>query len=271
MAFLTEVQTKDVVEAMDHADHNYTVDLEPIQLADGTKIWDKKAVVRTDREYGDPKRYLGTVGKDYQPVQPVAIYEMANTLINETGGIINGTVNMHGGSVFGVSLHLARREYLAGDAVDLDFLILAAHNGRYGILGRALSTRWSCTNQLPSSAKLFNLKHTRFVENRLETAMKMLKYYNREIAQFDSHMRMLVNLKMTENRMVEWFMNLFPIPKADSKRSNSILENNTATFINLLRDGRGTDVPGLRGTGWHCLNALTEFVNHERTDGKRLR
>jgi hypothetical protein len=76
---IREIKTKSVVEAMDLGDHNYTVDMEPLVLPDGTKVWDKKAVVRTDLEPGTKGRYLGTVGRDYQPVQPVRIYEMVNT------------------------------------------------------------------------------------------------------------------------------------------------------------------------------------------------
>ena len=261
MGFMKKINTQDVVEAMERADHNYTVNMVPLTLPDGKKVWDKRAVVRTDTG-----KYLGTVGKDYKPVQPVAIYEMANALIDSTGGVINGVINMHGGSVFGISLHLRRSEFLPGDPVDLDFLLLAAHNGLYGILGRALSTRFFCTNQLPSSTKLFNLKHTRFVESRLDTAMKMLSYYNKEMDQFNANMRALVDLRLTEGQMIEWFTNLFPVPKKDSKRSNSILENNIDTFQRLIGSGRGVDrLGGGRGTGWHCLNALTEFVNHERT------
>lgn len=257
--FKKEIETKDVVEAMEAADHNYQVKKVNTYLPDGTIIPDKCAMVRVDTG-----KYLGTVGKDYKPVQPVVLYEMADALMDSTGGHINAVLNMHGGSAYGISLHIARQEYLPGDAVSLDFLLLAAHNGRYGILGRALSTRFFCMNQLPSSTKLFNLKHTRFVENRLDVAMKMLAYYNDEIVTFNANMRSLVNFHMTEGMMLDWFRSLFPVPRKDSKRSNSILENNTATFLNLLESGRGTDTPGLRGSGWHCLNALTEYVNHER-------
>jgi phage/plasmid-like protein (TIGR03299 family) len=255
------IKTRDVVEAMELADHNYTVEMEPLLLPDGTEVWDKKAVVRSDNG-----KYLGTVGKDYQPVQPVRIYEMVNTMLNATGGEITAVLDLHGGSVFGVSLHLATREYLPGDPVDLNFLLLAAHNGMYGILGRALSTRLFCLNQVPSSTKLFNLKHTRFVEGRLDVATKMLSYYDNEIKQFDGSMKQLVNFKMNPDLTKEFIHNLYPEPKGkESKRSESIRGNQIAAFIDLLDTGKGMYVPGLRGTGWHAFNALTEFVNHERT------
>jgi len=259
-SFIKEINTKDVVEAMEIADHNYQVNMVPLTLPNGQKVWDKKAVIRNDNG-----AYLGTVGKDYMPVQPVAVYEMANTLLDATGGTISGVLNMHGGSVFGVSLHLKRAEFLPGDPVDLEFLLLAAHNGAYGILGRALSTRFFCLNQLPTSKKLFNLKHTRYVENRMDVAMKMLSYYNKEIDQFSGHMKQLVGTKMPDKAAVGWFKSLFPVPKKDSKRANSLLDNNVLKYNELLNKGRGVDVPGLRGTAWGALNGLTEFVNHERS------
>lgn len=265
--FKTEVKTTNVAEAMEIGDHNYTVRKEPIRLANGLVIPDKKAVVRTDLDHDNPKRYLGTVGKDYEPVQPIAIYEMAHAMLQSMeGSYISNVLNMHNGSVFGMSLHLARREYLTGDLVDLEFLLLAAHNGMYGILGRALTTRFFCLNQVPSSTKLFNLKHTRFVENRLDTATKMLSYYDREIKSFDHNMKALVNFKMNDDLLQTFVHRMFPEPKGkETKRSNSLRTGKISTLINLLYSGKGVDVPGLKGTGWHAFNALTEYVNHERS------
>ena len=258
---IKEIKTKSVHEAMELGDHNYTVDMQPLTLPDGTIAWDKKAVIRNDTG-----AYLGTVGKDYRPVQPVRIYEMVNTMLNATGGEITGVLNLHRGSVFGVVLHLNTAEYLPGDAVELNFLLLAAHNGRYGILGRALSRRLFCENQVPSSTKLFNLKHTRFVDGRLDVATKMLSYYDKEINSFNSNMKQLVDFRMDSDATNHFVNAMYPVPtKTESKRSESIRTNQIATLIDLLYTGRGVETPGLKGTGWHTFNALTEFVNYGRT------
>jgi phage/plasmid-like protein (TIGR03299 family) len=258
---IKEIKTKSVFEAMEAGDHNYTVDMQPLTLPDGTTCWDKKAVVRTDNG-----AYLGTVGKDYEPVQPVRIYEMVNSMLDATGGEITGVINMHRGSVFGVVLHLNTAEYLPGDAVELNFLMLAAHNGMYGILGRALSRRLFCLNQVPSSTKLFNLKHTRFVEGRLDVATKMLSYYDKEIASFNSNMKQLVDFRMNTSATKRFVNTLYPVAKKETKRSESIRTNQISNLIDLLHTGRGVnEVAGLKGTGWHAFNALSEFVNHERT------
>jgi len=259
--FLKKIETRDVVEAMHEADHNYQVEIQPMYMADGRVIQTKKAVVRVDNG-----QELGVCGNDYMPVQPVAIYKMADELLKAVpGSKINSVLNMHGGSVFGLSLNLSRIEPVSGDIVEMNFLLLASHNGAYGILGRAMSYRFFCLNQMPSSTKLFNLKHTRFVENRLSTAMKMLSYYNQELSAFSQQMKMLAGHRMTVKAQVDWFGSLFPTPAVDSKRSNTMLENNTSTFMQLVEDGRGAQHTGVQGNGWGAINALSEYVNHERS------
>jgi hypothetical protein len=137
----------------------------------------------------------------------------------------------------------------------------------YGILGRAIANRLICLNQVPSSTKLFNLKHTRFVEGRLDVATKMLSYYNKEINSFNINMKQLVDFRMNQDATKHFVNSLYPVPvKKETKRSESIRTNQISSLIDLLSNGRGVnEIGGLKGTGWHAFNALTEFVNHERT------
>lgn len=36
-------------------------------------------------------------------------------------------------------------------------------------------------------------------------------------------------------------------------------------LLNLYETGKGLDLKGIRGTKWAMFNAVTEFVDHERT------
>jgi phage/plasmid-like protein (TIGR03299 family) len=263
----TEVDTTDVGEAMYKADHNFQVEMVPLTLPDGQVVYDKKAVIRTDTN-----KYLGTVGRGVHHIQPVRFYEMAGELIKSSGGRINKTITMGGGSVIGLSFQLAVREYVAGDVINLNFLMLTSFDSSYAILGRTLSDRLFCLNQLASSMKLFNIKNTKFNEPRLEMATKMLKYHGTELEHFDAKMKLLVDHRMSDARAIEWFGSLLPAPLKDNKRSASRWNNQVELFSELLEDGMGTDHPGVRGTAYGALNAHTEYCNHHRTtrvaDGK---
>lgn len=246
-------------EVMYNANHNFEVATVPLQLSNGVQVPDKMATIRTDTG-----AYLGTVGKGYEVVQPKTFYELADQFCRETGAGVERAVTLKDGAVMGLSLQLDTKEYLPGDPVQLHFLMMTSFNMQFSIIGRALSTRLFCLNQLPSSNSLFDIKHTRYAAPRLNMAMDMIQYYGKEQKQFDGRMKALVKFRMPEAAMIGWFRSLFPKPREGSKRGNTILENNTETFMELLSNGQGIDVPGLRGTGYHALNALTEYVNHHR-------
>ena len=255
MSFLTKIDTTDVDFAMDVANHNFEVEKHRLHTETGTLIPDYVAIV--NKETG---KYLGTVGKAWQPVQPKVIYELAQELINATDGYINGVINMWSGSVIGISFTLAQKQYVAGDPTDLNFLMLTSFNGSHGIAGHALTNRLACLNQCNTSNRLYSLKHTKFVGNRLEVVKNMLKYYNNEIQAFDDKMMKLVNKRMSTDEAIEWFMSLHTTPK--SPRSEKMLDDKLSTFLNCLNNGRGSEIAGVRGTSYGAFQALTEFINH---------
>jgi len=140
--------------------------------------------------------------------------------------------------------------------------MLTAFNGMYGLSGSAQSYRHATNSMANTSSKVFNLKHTKFVGNRIEVVKDMLKYYNQEITSFDALMNRLVTKPMRKEDAVEWFRSLFPLP--NSVRSERILDKSVETFVGLLNDQRTNQVPGVYGTSYGVWCALTEYVNHHR-------
>jgi phage/plasmid-like protein (TIGR03299 family) len=257
---IKESNGRNLEDVMHEANHNFEVRKVPLRLPNGNLVPDKMATERTDTG-----AYLGTVGAGYQPVQPSKFYGLAESFMAETGAVVDKTLAIADGSIMGISFVVDTQEYLPGDPVQLNFLMMTSFNMRYSVLGRALSNRLACLNQLPSSKKLFDLKHTRYVDDRLKVAMNMIRYYNKEQIEFKDKMRMLTGYSLRDEAAINWFRSLLPAPKKNSKRSVSMVENQAATFGNLLAYGKGTNLPGVRGTAYGALNALTEFVNHERT------
>lgn len=260
---LQELNTRNVGEAMVLADHNFQVQTVPLYLPNGKECPTHVATVRDDTG-----AFLGAVGRGYQVVQPVTFYELAHGLVQQVpGAVIDKAITLKGGAVMGLSIHIDTREFLPSDPVKMDFVLMTSFNSDKPILGRSISNRWVCLNQLPSSKHLFTMKHTRFVAGRLNTAMNMLSYYGRELDSFETQMRQMVRARISDQAAVEWFQGLLPAPKTD--RSKSLVFNQTAEFTNCLLNGKGTDIPGVRGTAYGALNALTEFTNHHRSSRVR--
>jgi hypothetical protein len=264
MAFMTKIDnTQDVTLAMETAGHDFEVEKLQLQARKtsgqyGCLIPDYVSVFKKNST-----DYLGTVGKGWELVQPKTIYDLADELIKSTNGHINGVFDMWGSSVIGISFKLAEREYVSNDNTELNFIMMTSFNGKYGIAGHATTYRLISDSHCNTSAKVYNLKHTKNVANRLEVVKNMLKYYQNEIAKFDERMTTLVEHRMNDNAAVEWFKSLFPKPK--SERAENILKNQVSVFIDLLHNGKGSDIPGVRGTCYGGFQALTEYINHYRS------
>lgn len=259
--FFNQIETTDIEEAKTAGDHNFMVESQRLTTERGLLVPDKKAMVREDQQ-----TYLGTVGIDWEPVQPYVLYDLANKLMEataETNGKINGVFNMFGGAVIGISFKLAEREYVANDKVDLNFIMLTAFNGMYGLNGSALTYRPVSQSMANTSNKLFNLRHTKFISNRIEVVKDMLKYYNREISSFDAKMNRLVTVSMSQEEAIRWFRSCFPKPKTE--RSERILENSVNNFVYLLHNGKGSGISGVKRTRYGAWCALTEYINHDRS------
>ena len=256
--FMTSVETKNVHEAMEAGNHNFEVVKHRLHTETGTLVPDHVGIINANTG-----QYLGTVGAGWEPVQPDTLYELADELIAATDGTINGLVNLRGGSVIGISFKLAQREYIPGDLVDLHFLMLNAFDGSHGLAGHAPTHRAACMNVCNTSNKVYNLRHTKNVLNRVEVVKNMMKYYQNEIASFDDKMAYLVGHRMNQGEAVAWFRSLFPKPT--SRRSESTLDNQVGVFIDCLMNGRGANIPGVRGTSYGAFQALTEYINHHRS------
>jgi phage/plasmid-like protein (TIGR03299 family) len=256
--FMNQIETRNIHEAMEAGGHNFNVVKEDLYTGDGLHIPDHQAVLNEN-----DGSYLGTVGRGYEPVQPATIYEIGEELMESTEGKIIGNFSLRGGSTMGIVFNIAHREYIPGDKTELNFIMTNGFDGWQGVAGHGNINRLACLNQCNPSNRVYSLKHTKNVLNRVEVVKNMLKYYHNEIASFDDKMNYLVGHRMSDAEAVEWFKSLLPAPK--TRRAETRVENQAATFIDLLHHGRGSEIVGVRGTSYGAFQALTEFINHERS------
>jgi phage/plasmid-like protein (TIGR03299 family) len=256
--FMTKLETTDTLQAMEVGDHNFTVEKQNLVTDQGIDAPNHVGIIRTDNQ-----EYLGTVGKGWEPVQPESIYELAESMLEATGGHINGVFKMFGSSVMGISFKIADREYVEGDPIDLNFIMMNAFDGSHGVAGHATTTRRISQTVANPSKKVYNLRHTKNVANRMQVVKNMIKHFKKEIAIFDNKMKRLVTEHMSQQEAVDWFRSLFPEPK--TKRAEVALENQVEIFIDCLVNGHGSDIPGVRGTRYGAYQALTEYINHYKS------
>lgn len=256
--FMNRIDTQDVKVARDAAGHDFEVAKVRLQTENGLLVPEHVGIM--NQKNGS---YLGTVGINWEPVQPETIYEIADELIQSTGGIINGTFDIRNGSVMGISFSIAHREYVAGDLIDLSFMMVNGFDGTHGVAGHATTYRFASDVYCNTSRKLYNLRHTKNVMNRIQVVKEMMKFYKNEVKDFDAKMTRLAGQRMSTEQAVEWFKSLFPKP--NSERAETRLNNQVAAFIDCLHNGRGSNIVGVKGTAYGAFQALTEYVTYHRS------
>lgn len=256
--FLTQIETQNIKLAMEVGGHDFEAIKEPLYTGNGVKVPDNVAVINSKTG-----AYLGTVGIGWEPVQPMVMWDLADELIKSTKGHINGVLNLRGGSVMGISFTLLKRQYVPKDPVDLNFLMLNSFDGTHCLAGHGITHRPVCLNQANTSNRVYNLRHTKNVLDKIEVVKHMLRYYQNEIKAFDKKMGKLVGKRISAKRAVNWFRSLFDEP--NSKRAETTLDNQTAIFIDLLDHGRGSSIKGVKGTYYGAFQALTEYITHHRS------
>jgi phage/plasmid-like protein (TIGR03299 family) len=256
-----------VEDAITRAGHRFEVEKREIffdrgeehQPFDAVSIPEHRATVRVDTN--EP---LGIVGRKYEVHQPQETWDFVDQFLKISGGKLDRGLTLDNGRTIGVSVNLGDREYIKGDRITNNFLIIDTFDGTKSFCGRGISQRWFCMNQLPHSQKFFNIRHTRNMEYRIGQAGQMLNWYSGEQNVFDEKMNFLAGQQLSKEDSVRWFASLFPEPKTDISKTKMI--NNMTKYAILLSEGKGVqELSGMEGTAYNSLNALTEFVNHHST------
>lgn len=241
-------------EAREEAEHNFEVESERLKSERGFLIPDKKAMMRSDT-----RQYLGTVGIGWEVVQPVVMYEMAEKVLDSINtGRVAYTLNLRNGAVIGICLHLTTKSFANDDPIDINLLIINAFNGTHSISGYTTAYHRRTESYVNTSNRVFNLRHTKFVGDRIEVVKAMLEYYYKEIDDFSAKIQTIINKPMSDELAIDWFRSLFP--RARSQKSERIIENQCAKFMNILLTN------GIRRrTCYNAFVSLVEYTNHTRT------
>lgn len=265
--FFKRIESNNFKDAQVKAEHNFTVNkknlffntnLNEFSNYETKLVPDKQVVLKNENN-----KYLGTVGIKWEPIQPEELYEIANILFNSCDDAhkkIVGGFSLYNDAVIGISLRLKIKSWIQSyyDPFDLNFLLMTSFNGMYGISGHAYIERQKTLSQARMSNKVFNLKHTKFVQNRLDSVKNMLRFYQKEIDIFDKKMQQLLDTSMSLDLAGEFFKSIHN--KAKSNRAKKMLETQWEKFLSLY-----VNIPSAyKNTAFGVWLSLTEYINKEK-------
>lgn len=216
------------------------------------------------------KSVLHLFRESYVPVQNVDMFRFARAVADierlewHTAGALNG-----GRTVW--ALGKLVDPIMAGpDQLDRYMLFANSFDGTRSLSVRFTTVRVVCQNTLNAASReaaAFSIRHTGDPMTRAAAANKALGLASSAFADLQTEVDALVAKKMTAASLDKWLADLIP-DVAVRDDAGVVTHSTVPTAREHLRDlfdtGIGNEHALVRGTGWAALNAVTQYVTHER-------
>jgi len=161
---------------------------------------------------------------------------------------------------------------VGNDESNVYLLFSTSHDGSMAHTYRTCVTRVVCQNTLnmalgEKTRAVFRVRHTVNAQSRLDDSHKALEAMGQDVKSIEAKLNFLAARKMTREAMTSILDRLFPKQKADDgqERETTRRENILAEILTLYESNDGNAFPEQRGTAYNMLNAVTNYVDHERS------
>ena len=248
-------------EAIEAAGLNYGVELVPLQTQAGIPVPQRKGVIRSDT-----KQVLGTVGKDYVPIQNREAFQFLDSLVADNA------LRFHTAGALGKGEKIWMLAKLPGhirvknsdDITDKFLLLHNSHDGSSCLRVHFTPIRVVCQNTLAVAERNghgqgCSLRHRGELEAQIREAQRVLGLADNFSNDLQPKVDLLASYYPTQDEIQKFFETLYPDPE-DGNPSRA--ENVRTELSRLFDEGIGQDIPGIRHSAWAALHAVTEYVDH---------
>lgn len=236
----------------------------------GTFRWDLAEKLKGNKEAAI---FLGVVGADYGVIQHDEGFKTIDALMRtadgahyETAGVLGKGEKVWALADLGLTLKV-------GADVQKGYLLFStSHDRSMAHSYRIVWTRVVCENTLgmalsEKTKAALTIRHTKNAVSRLVDARAALASMGEDVARMEDRLNFLAGRKMNREAMGTILDRLFPKFKdkdngqeKDTTRRNNIISDVLHTYE--LNDGNA--YPEQRGTAFNMLNAITNYVDHQR-------
>jgi phage/plasmid-like protein (TIGR03299 family) len=212
---------------------------------------------------------LGTCGSRYTVLQNTEAFDFMDSVAGTNGEVRYHTAgSLYGGKKIWILATVKDRQefdILKGDGLKPYLLLTNAHDGSGCVRALTTSVRVVCNNTLKlalhdAKGEGVALRHTKNMKDKLDNARKALGYFNEEWEKTQEEFRRLARIQLGNEAWNKMLDNLFPLTADRTTR----MENIRGEVTECFESGIGSDIPGVKGTAWGALNAITEFTSHHR-------
>lgn len=217
----------------------------------------------------DTKEALSVVSQRYQVVQPREVLEFYRDLTAVSGYELETAGVLKGGKKFWALARTGQSTALKGkDQVNGYLLLATSCDGTLATTCTPTTIRVVCNNTLAiavnGAPQAIKVPHsTRFdaqaVKQQLGIAVSQWEV-------FIYRMRTLAERKVKSHEAMNYFLRVMCDAQPGSIEPAGLANERALKRVQALYDGqgKGADLEAAKGTAWGLLNAVTEYVDHER-------
>jgi len=217
----------------------------------------------------DTKEALSVVSQRYQVVQPREVLEFYRDLTDIFGYELETAGVLKGGKKFWALARTGQSTALKGNDLVNGYLLLATScDGTLATTATPTTVRVVCNNTLTMAVN--GATQAIKVPHRMRFDAQVVKQQlGMAVSQWDSfmyRMRTLAERKVKPREAMNYFLRVL-CDAHPATGEVSVLSNERALKrVQQLYDGqgRGSELKAAQDTAWGLLNAVTEYVDHER-------
>jgi phage/plasmid-like protein (TIGR03299 family) len=148
----------------------------------------------------------------------------------------------------------------AGDDISDKYLLLSnCHNGMSGVQIKFTPVRVVCKSTLTMAVDkgpTIRVSHTPDLNSRLQRARDNLKLINAHYQTLEQTLKLLVKVRMHEERLTKYLTMVFPDPKdRNNEAAVDAAQQKRRAAERFYREGKGNDQRPVAGTLWAATTA----------------
>lgn len=268
-----------IEEAIKAAGLDWTVSTHPSTsqvYKDGQLVANIPCNMRTIIRDSDLRK-LSEVGPRFQPLQNEDAFKWFQPFLDSGECSLEAAGSLFEGKKIWVLAKLNKEpmEILPGDEVRKYLMLFNCHSDERSVSASLSPIRSICNNTISAAfsnkaTRLLRAKHTSKIKVNLEAIRDTINIANAEFEATAEQYKLLAKKQINKKDLAKYIKLVFKPKKEEAEEvveNEEVKEQNESDsrlienkIIALFESGKGTEIPGVRGSAWGMYNTVSEYL-----------
>lgn len=246
---------------------NWSANLSPVTFKTDSGI-DIEMPNRQVIYRSDTQAPLSVVSDRYKPVQPEQVMEFFRDLTEGSHAQMETAGSLHGGKIIWALARLGDNLKVLDDEIAPFLMLSTSFDMSTPTIAKMVATRVVCNNTIQVALKEDGRREYRIPHSTIFNDADVragLEISLTEFERFQQQATKLARQQMTLSEMDAYLIKLFQPEKGEIEGDVIRKSKHYAKIISLFSgDQLGAEQQATKGTAWGALNAITQYVDHDK-------